>query len=65
MAFSMEQYEAICELIATGADQVSYGDGRTMKTRPLKDLLATKAMLEKELGITATCIRRTLVQFED
>ena len=65
MSYTNEQYQALCELIASGAQSVAYGDGRSMTSRPLADMLKLKSMMEKELGISVTYVRRTLVEFAD
>lgn len=51
MAFTIEQYEALNTAIAQGALTVKYGD-KEVTYRSLTDMLRTRNLMAKELGIT-------------
>ncbi|MCG2614888.1 hypothetical protein LZZ85_11370 [Terrimonas sp. NA20] len=48
--FTQKQYETLCAAIAQGALRVKYGD-KEVDYRNLDDMLRTKALMEKSLGI--------------
>jgi hypothetical protein len=59
-AFSTADLDRIKRAIASGALSVSYDDGRSVRYRDFDDLLRAKAMIERELGVLASPIRKTM-----
>lgn len=48
--FTQAQYAALCDAIAQGVLSAKYGD-KEMVFRSLKEMLQTKDLMEKQLGI--------------
>ena len=49
-AYTQQQYVALCAGIAQGVTEVTYGD-KKMVFRTLDEMLRTKTLMEKDLGI--------------
>jgi len=57
MAYTNEQYIALCEAIAQGALSVKYGD-KEVTYRSLNEMLRIKSNMETELGLKSKPKRR-------
>jgi len=58
--YTMAQYEALRDAIATGAQSVSH-DGESVNFLPIEERRALLGEMEKELGIRSTVRRRAHV----
>ncbi len=63
MAYTVEDITQIDRLIAGGATRVTFSDGRTMESRPLRELLAIKDMIKAELAGAADVPRVSYAKF--
>lgn len=59
MAYTLAQYQALCEAIATGAEFVRYSD-KEVRYMPVAEMKRLKAEMEAELGIAKPRRRRTI-----
>lgn len=59
--YTQQQYVALCAGIAQGVTEVTYGD-KKMTFRSLDEMLRTKKLMEKDLGI-ATGSRKKFASF--
>ncbi len=50
MAFTLDQYNKLCENIAQGVEEVEYAD-KKVKYMPLSDMIRLEAYLASKLGI--------------
>ena len=50
MAFTTEQYNALCEAISQGVLKVEYSD-KKVEYRSLSEMLQLKKLIEQELGL--------------
>jgi hypothetical protein len=69
MAYTLAQYNELVNAIATGAEYVSYENGRSVKYRSSADLMRLKATMEAELEasedlpVGSTPPRRSFAKF--
>lgn len=62
MAYTIEQYNAITEAIATGSLTIKYAD-KEVTYRSLNDMIKIKGIIETELGIVPTQSRRKYASY--
>ena len=51
MAYTLTQYQAVCDAIASGERRVRY-DGKEVESRSMAELMQAKANIESELVAT-------------
>jgi hypothetical protein len=59
-AYTLEQYQALCEALAEGVSTVS-SNGRQVSYRNTSDMLKIKALMEQELGLGGGRTRKYMV----
>lgn len=57
MAYTQEQYTALCEAIAQGVLKVEYSD-KKVEYRSLSEMLQIKKEMEQQLGLSNPANRR-------
>ncbi len=63
-AWTVERYDALCEAISLGALEMEY-DGKKVKYRSLREMLALRRQAEQALGLSEAPSRAHYPVFKD